>query len=253
MTSLTTPEKSAYYGKVRASASRVLAKLQLTTERIAKFSECDEAELDAAMEKLVSRFSALSLTEEDARSLMGCNFLGSAECEKHFGIKLEEVPAIPFAADDVRAAMDTHILVLVPALSVEEIRAKHTKLFYAKKDAWYANDPFAIQKPDKAEWHLVRKHPVQNSTSKTWGEQQALLRDGEIVPTARVLIYTIIAHFLNHGERLFERIYVRCSDLSASGYRVYVGYFGADGLGVGNDWDGDRGGFLGVASSRKSN
>jgi hypothetical protein len=67
MTSLTTPEKSAYYGKVRASASRVLAKLQLTTERIAKFSECDEAELDAAMEKLVSRFSALSLTDEDAR------------------------------------------------------------------------------------------------------------------------------------------------------------------------------------------
>jgi hypothetical protein len=100
-------------------------------------------------------------------------------------------------------------------------------------------------------WQLVRKTPVPNSTSKTWQEQQALLSEKEETPTARVMVYTIIGHFLATGERLFENVYARCSDVDSDGYRVYVGYFSAYGLVVSYVWDGRRSGRVGVASVRK--
>jgi hypothetical protein len=111
------------------------------------------------------------------------------------------------------------------------------------------NDPDAIS----VGWHLVRKTPVSNSTSKTWLEQQAILSKDEETPTARVMIYTMIGHYLATGERLFESIYVRCSDVDSGGLRVCVGGFGADGLRVSHDWDGYRYGVLGVSSARKPN
>ena len=65
------------------------------------------------------------------------------------------------------------------------------------------------------------------------------------------MVYTIIGHFLATGERLFEDIYVRCSDVDSVGYRVVVGGFGSNGLGVDGHWDDCRGGGVGVASARK--
>ena len=253
MKPLTSSEKKMYFGMLRASASRVLARLQLTSERVTKFGFCDEAELDAALEKLVSRFSAIGVNEDTAREIMGQNFFGGAECERHFGVKLGEIPAIPFTTDDFAATRETHVLVFVPPLSIEEIRAKHSQFFSAKNDVWYANEKFAANKPDAWSWHLVRKTLVSHSTSKSWSEQQALLGDRDIIPTGRVLVYTIIGHFLKTGERLFEKIYVRTSDLDSFGFRVRVGGFDSGGLYVSHDWDGYRYDGLGVASSRKFN
>lgn len=101
------------------------------------------------------------------------------------------------------------------------------------------------------EWKLVRKTPVANSTSKTWSEQQALLMSNEETPTARVMVYMIIGHFLATGERLFEKVYVRCLDLDSDGYRVNVGSFDSNGLFVGNYWDDLRYDRIGVSAARK--
>jgi len=72
-------------------------------------------------------------------------------------------------------------------------------------------------------------------------------------PTARVMVYAIIGHYLATGERLFERIYVRCSDLFSDGSRVLVGNFDSDGLRVRDYWVGSPYVSIGLSSARKSN
>lgn len=71
-----------------------------------------------------------------------------------------------------------------------------------------------------------------------------------VIPAA-VLVYAAVFHYLKTGEYLFPALYARTSDVSAEVYRVYAGYFGADGLYVGGD-QGARRSRIGVAVSRKS-
>ena len=155
---------------------------------------------------------------------------------------------IPFTEAELEECKNTHALVAVFPLSILEVRGKVTKLFY--EQTWYNKESFAKDKGDVS-WELVRKTSVPNSTSKTRQEQQALLSEKEETPTARVMVYAIIGHFLATGERLFEKIYVRCSDVDSHSLRIYVGYFDAHGLYVDIDWDDCRDGVVGVASVRK--
>ncbi|MBI5077527.1 hypothetical protein HZB94_04065 [Candidatus Falkowbacteria bacterium] len=141
---------------------------------------------------------------------------------------------------------------MVCPLSILEIRGKvfsdlsEQILFYSEK--WYDNESFANNR-GKVGWHLVRKTPVENSTDKTWDEQQALLAKNEEMPTALVMVYTIISHFLATGERLFENVYVCCSDMISGGCRVCVGDFNAGGLSV-VDYKNTDHGLISIAASR---
>ena len=97
------------------------------------------------------------------------------------------------------------------------------------------------------------KTPVPDSTSKNWTEQQSLLGSDDETPFARVMAYTIIGHYLATGEWLFEKIYVRCSEVDSYGQRVDLGLFDEDGLDVNSIWDNFRSDNLGLSSARKSN
>lgn len=112
-------------------------------------------------------------------------------------------------------------------------------LFSAKAHTDYNDQAFVTQRGFRG-WRLVRKLPVENSPGATWREQQALLSEDEDVPEARIMVYSIIAHFLHTGECLFEAMYVRCSDQHADGRRVRLGYFDIEGLGFSGDEDGSR-------------
>lgn len=196
-------------------------------------------------------------TQKLAREIMGKNFFSVEEAVQYFGVKptraqLSALSEIPFTEAELREVKDTHVLVAVFPLSILEIRDKvERNLFYSYEGAWYNKEAFAKDRGD-ARWQLVRKTPVENSTNKTWQEQQTLLSNKEETPKAQVMVYTIIGHFLATGERLFERTYVRCSDLDSDGYRVYVGHFDSDGLHVFYYWDGHRYYYLGLSSARKS-
>jgi len=194
-------------------------------------------------------------TQKLARAI-GIPVFGIEEAVQHFGVKptraqLSALAEIPFTEAELRECKDTHILVAVFPMSIIEIRGKiprDQRLFYNQD--WYNKESFAKDRGEAA-WHLVHKTPVANSTSKIWDEQQALLAKNEETPTARVMVYTIIGHFLVTNERLFENVYVRCSDVDSRGNRVYVGDFDSDGLLVHAYWGGGRSDFLGVASARK--
>ena len=225
----------------------------------------DPEKMIKALQAIVEgRFEAINSTyfpttsQKRAREIMGRNYFGVEEAVKHFAVsptrqQLAVLSEIPFTEATLNECQDTHVLVAVFPLSVLEIRGRvESKLFYRHDGAWYNSQVFAMANGEVS-WHLVRKTPVQNSTSKSWSEQQALLTQDEATPPARVMSYMIIGHYLAMGERLFRSLYVRCSDVDSNGFRVYVGYFGGSGLGVDGGWGVGRRSNLGLASSRKSN
>ena len=192
-------------------------------------------------------------TQKLAREIMGKNYLGIEEAVTHFGVKpkrgeLSTLAEILFTEAILRECKDTHILVAVFPLSINETRKQYSSSFYNTN--WFVKESFAKERGEVG-WHLIRKSEVPNSTSKTWQEQQALLGNNEETPSARVMVYTIVGHYRNTGEKLFGNICVRCSDLVLNGYRVFVGYFDAYGLIVSVYWDDDRGSVIGVSTSRK--
>jgi hypothetical protein len=204
------------------------------------------------METMVSR-----TLQKRSREIMGRNFFGIKEAIRHFRVnptytQLAALSEIPFSEAVLKQSKDTHVLVAVFPLSILEIRGKvDSKLFYNNQSWWYNKESFA-KKRGKVSWQLVRKTAVGNSFSKSWQEQQALLSKDDEVPSAQVMVYTIIGHYLATGERLFEHIHVvRTSSVDSFGGHVGVGYFGSEGLYVYDYCDDDRFGALGVSSTRK--
>jgi hypothetical protein len=185
---------------------------------------------------------------------MGKNFFGVEEAMKHFGINPIDqpvaIPRIPFSEAVLEESKHTHVLTAVFPLSILEMRGKQgdTRLF--RDPSWYNQEVFAKERGE-ANWHLVRKTSVENSLSKTWGEQQALLSKDEETPSARVMTYVIIGHYLATGERLFKSVWVRTSSLCSVAPRVTLGDFGRSGLSFGHGYDISRYAYVGLASARK--
>lgn len=214
--------------------------------------------VDRAIDALLKEFeleTSETPSQQTAREIMGSNMLGTLEVERYFGELTDEqreaLEIIPFSEETLKACTKTHILVADVGLSLLDVRQKARKgLFYSQN--WFDNEEFA-GRTETACWRLIRKIPVDGSFSKDWSEQNALV-DSKIdeIPSARQVVYTTILHFLATGERLFEKVYVRTSDVDSDGNRVSVGDFGVGGLRVGYWLDGRRYGSVGVSSSRKA-
>jgi hypothetical protein len=196
-------------------------------------------------------------SQKRACEIMGKNFFGIEDAIKHLRInptskQLAALAEIPFSVMALEELKDTHILIAVFPLSILEIRGRiERNLFHSYEDSWYNKESFAKER-GKVGWELVRKTPVEDSISKNWQQQRSLLSKNDEVPSAQIMVYTIIGHYLSTGERLFKNIYVRTSSLDAGGHRVDVGVFDSDGLVVGYCWNSYyRGDVLGVSSARK--
>ncbi len=194
-------------------------------------------------------------SQKQAREIMGKNFFGIEEAIRHFGVNPSKqqtaaLAEVPFTEGVLESHKDTHILVAVFPISVLDVRKVDNGLFYSSSGGWYESEKFAKNK-GTVSWQLVRKTPVPDSTSKNWDEQQVLLGKDDEIPSAQVMVYTIIGHYKSTGERLFENVYVRTSCVDSDGLRVGVGSFGSAGLFVYYYWVNDRHSFLGVSSARK--
>lgn len=163
-----------------------------------------------------------------ACEIMGKNMLGISEVEQHFGKLTDEqrqdLNIIPFTTEILKACATTHILVADVGISIVEIRAKTcNERFYNQN--WFKNQKFANQ-TDTARWRLVRKTPVDDSFSKDWTYQRALINNKiEEVPSARQVVYMTILNYFVTGERLFEKSQVRTSDTYLVTHHVRFGLF----------------------------
>ena len=194
-----------------------------------------------------------------ARQIMGKNFFGPDDAMKHFGTQvtrrqLVALSEVPFSEETLIACKETHILIAIPAASILEIRELVSKLeppegqrkFFCNQD-WYDKEAFAKEK-GQVGWYLVSKTPVQNSIGQNWDGKQELLGKDDETPSAQVMIYTMLAYFLSTGERLFEEIWVHCSDLDLNGRHICVGIFNVCGLALSNGASKD---LTGLSSTRK--
>jgi len=249
-------------GKFANDKKIIAHKNDNATVKVAKFI----GKFAIKVAKFIVGFKSMT-SQRCAREIMGQNMFGVEEAAKYFGINCTRRQAIalsriPFSKTKLEKCKETHILVAVLPLSIMEIIDKKTELFYCQ--SWYNEETFAND-PGKAGWQLILKTPVDDSESKAWKEQQSLLSSDEEVPSTRVMVYSIIGHFLSTGERLFENIYVRCLDKVSDGCcSVEVGDFGetrdfsevknfkAEGLSINLSWNDIPYGYLGVASAMKS-
>jgi hypothetical protein len=194
-----------------------------------------------------------------AQSILGVDFITPEEIMKATAVVYSKKQlaslhgAIP--PEDVLRWCKEHNFAVVAAplnpINLLNVRALDNSLFYSKEGGWYAEQKFASENKTGPGWLMIRKDPVPNSTRKTWDEQNKLISGVERVPNAAEVSWLVTTYFKVRGVRLFESIYVRCSDLDSDGDRVGVGRFGAGGLGVDGIWGGRRDERLGVASARK--
>jgi hypothetical protein len=249
-------------GQVNGAFQRIMVAFGDRANSIVERINADEAVATRVATLCYHNGYEPSVSQAKAREIMGKNFFGIEEAQKHFGVifskrQLAYMAEIPFSEEVLNKYKDTHILVAYAPMAIVAVRARTASVKLPPKHRmfceqnWYDNNEVG-NSAGTLEWHLVRKTSVPKSKSKTWQEQQDLLdRKIDETPEANVMVYTIIGHFLATGERLFENEYVRTRSLVSVGLRVFVGYFDADGLDF-NFWDdGVRPDDIGLSAARK--
>ncbi len=201
--------------------------------------------------------STFSLTcpIEQAAEIMGRNLYDLGTVKNHFEFtcsaeQRQFLRSVPFSPEVLETCKKTHLLVLCTQLSLMDVWRKYTMLFRYREDPWYANEEFAAV-PAELGWQLVRKDCLPDSLNKTWAEQLKLLSEQEEVSSPAVLAQAILLHFLETGERLFEKIYVRTPSTDSVGDHVVLGDFVGRGLGVSCCWDGNSDSGIGLSSAWK--
>lgn len=114
---------------------------------------------------------------------------------------------------------------------------------------WYDDEEFAKQ-PLKAGFGLPTKEVLDDSLSKNWDEQQALLlseeRRREPIETA----WDAILYYAATGKKILENTWDWTGQRTSGGYLVCVGDFGSDGLYVDGWHPGNANGLIGVCPAR---
>lgn len=154
------------------------------------------------------------MQHEYARKIMGKIF-GIEEAISYLKItptyhQVSSLSEIPFSEALLNETKETHILVAVFPFSIVELLREHTALFFLddRLFGWHTWEDMhkSLHKFGEVGWELVRKTPVKCSPWKTWDNQLKLLDKNDKVPTAQIIVYSIIAgHFLNNPLNLYVR------------------------------------------------
>lgn len=175
----------------------------------------------------------------EARKIMGNNFIGSEELAKvGFFRDGNDVPEIPFLAEDLMRRNDEYILILgrntfdngllVTIRNLKRIYGKDPDVsepcFYNQD--WYENEEF-IDIPLEDGWYLIRKDVYADSR----GIQPDELMKRFTFPSAIKCTYAFFVVWNVLGVKLWHHDFVWCSDVDHNGDRIYVGkYNDVDGV-----------------------
>ncbi len=200
------------------------------------------------------------VSSREAKEVMGYSFIGSEETKKYWQIvpNLEQTIAlsnISFAEELLEQAKNNYILVAMPpGISIFALRDMLSLRFRKNiiaKQHWYKKETFAWANGETDwNWWFVRKDILPNSTFRTFHKQKALLGKNQKMPSARLLIYTVITYFIHTGEFLFKEKFARTSSPVWFDNHVRVGFFDdQEGLSIGYCSDYVSSGRLGLASA----
>ncbi len=162
-----------------------------------------------------------------AKRIMGRHIFTPDDAFLYVGAPLPEtarrmLKRVSFNEATLRHCKDTHLLVAVLPISINEIRAKAERRHFSDNN-WYADLAFAKDE-GLAGWHLVRKSSLPKSVWLPLGGQLGLLTEREALPSARVMVFTIIGFREKQGDHLFDAEFVRCADREGN-YCISVGNF----------------------------
>ena len=237
-------------GKVRAVVSK-----QLKNPSPIKKKDFEEEEKFTDSPKLVKHIQKTALPKEESFPKTA---FGKAKWKKYFGdIGVE--PPLPKDIVEVlkspcpywggKRVEETHMLVLIPQAingkpltlnTLQQLIQAPQGEGHATKYEYYYKDTqkeIGGQSVPSSYWALITKDVLPNSRSKTYAEQQALIKGPYAVPGALEIATGILMHHAQTGERLYSDspdTYTRCQEKLSNGYRVVVGSFGSSGLHVGS-------------------
>lgn len=163
-----------------------------------------------------------------ARKVLGGsqpNFFGLQENLQFFGARplggltnFDSFSEVPFSEKVLEETKDDFFLVSVLQFSIIQLHEKFPNLFCGQE--WFLEEPFATETA-QSQCILMSKTPLAGgATGQTFPDQLKLLAASCEVPTAREVVYAIVAYnFLSGGKWLFENCSVRTSSTSSSAER----------------------------------
>ena len=181
------------------------------------------------------------VTIEEAKGIMGCNFIGPEELKKCKQLPLQVnnlVPAIPYTTEELKAKKDEYLLILGVSTMVDgkpltisnllEVFGKDPAVsepcFYNQD--WYLKEDF-IDVTIPEGWFLIRKNVFEDSRAVMPDD----LEKQHTFPLAVRCVYAFFAAWFCRDEKLWWHDFVWCSDRDHNGDRIYVGkYHDIDGV-----------------------
>lgn len=172
-----------------------------------------------------------TLSQKRARARMEGNFFGVEEAIKYFGVEPTEKQLAALANIPWQHLSNfNELLIAIFPLSIADLLDKTELLLIHEASDRHYGELFA-QDRGEVGWHRICKNLVDNSTARSLREQLAVcpkafadLDYKRAVPSARVVVYAMLGHFLATGKRLFENVDVRCSDITGDGQHAVVGF-----------------------------
>jgi hypothetical protein len=175
-----------------------------------------------------------------AQQIMDINFIEVDEVCSWFEFKptnyhMSRLTEVPFTQNTLEQYSDSHILVPVLPLSICDIQGVLPHLFSREYLAPCIKRGGFMHETGSAKWQLIRKEFVPDSTRKTWREQLELVPSGEEIPSARVVLFALIACRLIQNKHMFGGGYARSINTVTQGTHAGIGFMGSQWVDI-NDW-----------------
>jgi hypothetical protein len=133
---------------------------------------------------------------------------------------------IPFPEKVLRSNI-TSILIPIFQMSIAEMLKLHANLLDPSININDLMKKGFVHDVGYTTWHLVDSAEIDGLL-----KQEGFSNDTELPPTARVILFTMIAYQLKTGKKLFKDTLLRCS--CSNGQPIYIGY-GVDGIIITSD------------------
>lgn len=202
---------------------------------------------------------------QEARKIMGNNFLGLKEAVLYHGLDPDSISTrkwmrrmanVTFDINLLETCRESHILALVPHRSVHDLIDRFTdtppirnqKVLNLVEN--FDDSSFAQDQGISDGWWLVSRDIIPNSEYRTRTDQETLLGKSQQFVATNVATYIATCHFMKTGERLFPNKMSRARDLDiASG--IWFGNFDDNGFRIDRFKDMDLSSALGIATMQR--